>query len=145
MSMMYTNTYASADRLLGAFLNLIHMLLLIALIGELVLAVSASAQSTEAAGAKTGSIRGTVTDVGDDPVSGAAVVLHGPAGERLAAVTKDDGSFAFPNVTPGIVYHINVTAEGLKSGASPLQSFPARSKPSPTLNSAFWLCSGRLV
>jgi len=95
---MHNNTYAWAERILRAFLNLIQMMLLIGLVSELVLVVSASAQSTEAANAKAGSIRGTVTDVGDDPVSDAAVVLHGPAGERLAAVTKDDGSFAFPNV-----------------------------------------------
>ena len=128
MSMMHSNTYASADRLLRAFLNLIPMLLLIALVGELVLVVSASAQSTEAANAKTGSIRGTVTDVGDDPVSDAAVVLHGPAGERLAAVTKDDGSFAFPNVTPGIVYQINVTAEGFEEWSEPITVEPGQVK-----------------
>jgi Carboxypeptidase regulatory-like domain len=128
MSMMHNNTYASADRLLRAFLNLIHMLLLIALVGELVLTVSASAQSTEAAGAKTGDIRGTVTDVGDDPVSDAAVVLHGPAGERLATVTKDDGSFAFPSVTPGIIYHINVTAEGFEERSEPITVDPGQVK-----------------
>ena len=128
MSRMHSNTYASADRLLRAFLNLIHMLLLIALVGELVLVVSASAQSTEAANAKTGSIRGTVTDVGDDPVSDAAVVLHGPAGERLAAVTKDDGSFAFPNVTPGIVYQIIVTAEGFEEWSEPITVEPGQVK-----------------
>ena len=128
MSMMHSNTYASADRLLRAFLNLIPMLLLIALVGELVLVVSASAQSTEAANAKTGSIRGTVTDVGDDPVSDAAVVLHGPAGERLAAVTKDDGSFAFPNVTPGIVYQIIVTAEGFEEWSEPITVEPGQVK-----------------
>jgi Carboxypeptidase regulatory-like domain len=128
MSMMHNNTYASADRLLRAFLNLIHMLLLIALVGELVLAVSASAQSSEAPGAKTGGIRGTVTDVDDDPVSDAAVVLHGPAGERLATVTKDDGSFAFPSVTPGIIYHINVTAEGFEERSEPITVDPGQVK-----------------
>jgi hypothetical protein len=127
MSMTH-NPYAWAERPLRAFLNLIHMLLLIGLVGELVLVVSASAQSTEAANAKTGSIRGTVTDVGDDPVSDAAVVLHGPAGERLAAVTKDDGSFAFPNVTPGIVYQINVTAEGFAEWSSSVTVEPGHEK-----------------
>ncbi len=126
--MMHNNTYASADRLLRAFLNLIHMLLMIGLVGELVLVASASAQSTEAANTKTGSIRGTVTDGGDDPVSDAAVVLHGPAGERLAAVTKDDGSFAFPNVTPGIVYQINVTSEGLAEWSSSVTVEPGQEK-----------------
>jgi Carboxypeptidase regulatory-like domain len=114
--MMHNNTYASADRFLRAFLKPIHMLLLIGLVGELVLV--APAQSIEAANANTGSIQGTVTDVGDDPVSDAAVVLHGPAGDRLAAVTKDDGSFRLPNVTPGITYQITVTAEGFEQWSS---------------------------
>jgi hypothetical protein len=128
MSMMHDNTYASADRLLRAFLNLIHTLLLIALVGELVLVVSASAQSTEAPNAKTGSIRGTVTDVGDDPVSDAAVVLHGPAAERLAAVTKDDGSFAFHDVTPGIAYQITIAAEGFAEWSSAVTVEPGQEK-----------------
>ena len=114
---MHNNTYASARCLLRAFLNLIHMLLLIGL-AELVFVVSASAQSTEAANAKTGSIRGTGTDVGNDPISDAAAVLYGPAGERLDALTKDDGSFAFPNVTPGLIYQITVTAEGFEQWSS---------------------------
>ncbi len=128
MSMMHNKTYASAERFLRAFLNLIHRLLLIGLLGELVLVVSASAQSTEATNAKTGSIRGTVTDVGDDPVSDAAVVLQGPAGEPLATVTKDDGSFAFPNVTPGIVYQIEVTAEGFSKWSSSVTVEPGQEK-----------------
>jgi hypothetical protein len=123
MSIMHNHTFALADRLLRAFLNLIHMMLLIGLVG---LVVSASAQSTEAANAKTGSIRGTVTDVGDDPVSDASVVLHGPAGERLAAETKDDGSFAFSNVTPGIVYQINATAEGFAEWSSSVTVEPGQ-------------------
>ena len=126
MSTMHNNTYAWAERILRSFLNLIQMMLLIGLVSELVLVVSASAQSTEAANAKAGSIRGTVTDVGDDPVSDAAVVLHGPAGQRLAAVTKDDGSFAFPNVTPGIVYQINVTAEGFTERSSSVTVEPGQ-------------------
>jgi Carboxypeptidase regulatory-like domain len=126
MSMMRNNTHASADRLLEAFLNLIHMLLLTGLVGELVLVVSASAQSNEAANVTTGSIRGTVTDVGDDPVSDAAVVLHGPAGERLAAVTKDDGSFAFPHVTPRVVYQVNVTADGFEGRSEPISVEPGQ-------------------
>jgi hypothetical protein len=128
MSMMHNHTYSSADRPLRAFLNLVGRLLLIGLVGGLFFVVSASAQSIEAVSAKTGSIRGTVTDVGDDPVSDAAVVLHGPADERLAAVTTDDGSFAFPNVTPGIVYQINVTAEGFLGWSSSVTVEPGQEK-----------------
>ena len=107
----YSNTHASADVLLGVFLNLVNMLLPIVLAGGLVLVGTASAQSTEAANRTTGSIQGTVVDVGGDPVSDAAVVLNGPASERLAAITKDDGSFVFSEVRPG-AYQVTVTAEG---------------------------------
>ena len=74
------NTHATPRRHSGPFLRAKHLLPLIVLAGGWLLVASASAQSTEAENAKTGSIRGTVTDVGDDPVSDAAVVLHGPAG-----------------------------------------------------------------
>jgi Carboxypeptidase regulatory-like domain len=127
MSIMHNNTYASADRFMRALLNLIHMLLLLGLVGEFVLVVSASAQSTEAANAKTGIVRGTVTDVSGDPVSDAAVVLHGPAGEHLTTVTKDDGSFAFP-VTPGIAYQIHVTAERFAEWSSSVAVEPGQEK-----------------
>jgi hypothetical protein len=126
MSKMHNNTYAPSDWLLRVFLNLIQMLLLLALVTGLVLVASASAQSIQAANAKAGSILGTVTDVGDDPVSDAAVVLHGPAGERLAAVTKDDGSFAFPNVTPGTANQITVTAEGFEERSEPITVEPGQ-------------------
>jgi hypothetical protein len=128
MSPTHNNRYASSHWLLGTLLNLTQMLLLIALAGGLILVVPAFAQSTEAPNTRTGSIRGTVTDVGDDPVSDAAVVLHGPAGERLAAVTKDDGSFAFHDVTPGIAYQITVAAEGFAEWSSSVTIEPGQEK-----------------
>jgi hypothetical protein len=102
------------------------MLLLITLAGGLILVAPVSAQSTEAADATTGSVQGTVTDVGDDPVSDAAVILHGPTGQRFAAITKDNGSFAFPDVTPGIVYQINVTADGFTESSESITVDPGQ-------------------
>jgi hypothetical protein len=128
MSKIHNNTRPSANWLLRAFLNLIHTLLLIALAGGLVLVVSASAQSAEAANAGTGSILGTVVDVGDDPVSNASVVLQGSAGDRLTVVTKDDGSFAFHDVTPGIAYQITVTAEGFAEWSSSVTVEPGQDR-----------------
>ncbi len=112
MSTMHNNRPTTPERRLGAFLKVTHVLLLIFLAGGLLLVVPASAQSTAAANTKAGSVLGTVVDISDDPVPDAAVVLQGRTGTRLAAVTKEDGSFAFPNVTPGIVYQVTVTAEG---------------------------------
>src|SRR5208283_3167348 len=119
---------ATPDRRRGAFLKVTHVLLLIFMAGGLLHVVPASAQSTEAANTKTGSVRGTVVDINDDPVSDAAVVLQGPAGNRLAAVTKEDGSFAFPNVTPGIVYQVAVTAGGFADWSSSITVEPGQDK-----------------
>jgi hypothetical protein len=94
------------------FYSSTRRLLLGLVAGAVLFVVPAFAQSLVAPNEKTGSISGTVVDTSSDPVPDAAVVLQGPAGNRLAAVTKEDGSFVFPNVTPGIVYRVTVTAEG---------------------------------
>jgi len=128
MSTIHNHTHATPDRHLPAFLKVTHVLLLIFLAGGLLLVVPASAQSAEAANTKTGSLLGTVVDISDDPVPDAAVVLQGPAGNRLAAVTKEDGSFAFPSVTPGIVYQVTVTAEGFAEWSSSVTLEPGQNK-----------------
>ena len=128
MSTIHNNTPTAPDRRLGAFLKVTHMLLLIFLAGGLLLVVPASAQSSEAANTKTGSILGTVVDTSDDPVPDATVVLQGPAGDRLTVVTNDDGSFAFHHVTAGIVYQVTVTAEGFAEWSSPVTVDPGQEK-----------------
>ena len=126
MSTMHNNTPTTPDRRRGAFLKVTHVLLLIFLAGGLLLVVPASAQSSEAANTKTGSILGTVVDISDDPVPDATVVLHGPAGDRLTVVTRDDGSFAFRHVTAGIAYQVTVTAEGFAEWASSVTVEPGQ-------------------
>ena len=128
MSTMHNNTPRTPDRRLGAFLKVTNVFLLIFLAGGSLLVVPAFAQSTEAANTKTGSVLGTVVDTSDDPVPDAAVVLQGPVGNRLAAVTKEDGSFAFPSVTPGIVYQVTVTAEGFAEWTSSIAAEPGQEK-----------------
>ena len=126
MSTMHNNTQATADRHLRTFLKVTQMLLLIVLAGGLVLVVPVSAQSTEAANTKTGSVLGTVVDISDDPVPDATVVLQGPAGDRLTVVTNDSGSFAFHNVTPGIAYQVTITAEGFADWSSSITVEPGQ-------------------
>src|SRR5208337_23720 len=128
MSTMHNNTQATADRHLRTFLKVTQMLLLIVLAGGLVLVVPVSAQSTEAANTKTGSVLGTVVDISDDPVPDATVVLQGPAGDRLTVVTNDSGSFAFNHVTAGIAYQVTVTAEGFAEWASSVTLEPGQEK-----------------
>ena len=80
---VYNITRPSADLPSRAVLNRIHMLLLVVVAGGLAFVGSAYAQSSEEATARTGGVQGTVIDMSGDPVSEAAVVLQGPAGERL--------------------------------------------------------------
>src|ERR1035438_7312281 len=126
--MMHNQTHATPHRHLGLVYNLSRMALLIVVSGGSLFVVPASAQSTEAASTKTGRVLGTVVDISDDPVPDAAVVLQGPAGNRLAAVTKEDGSFAFPNVTSGIVCQVTITAEGFAEWSSSVTVEPGQEK-----------------
>lgn len=127
MSTTHNNRYASRDRLLRELLNLIHMLLT-ALAGGLVFVVPASAQSMEASNIKTGSILGTVVDGNNDTIPNATVVLQKPVGDPLTVVTKEDGSFAFRDVTPEIAYQITVTAEGFAEWSSSVTVEPGQEK-----------------
>jgi len=111
----------------GPFVKVTHLLPLIVLAGGWLLVASASAQSTEAAVTKVGML-GTVVDIGEDPIPNATVVLLAPGVDRLTMATKDDGSFAFHNVTPGTTYQITVTAEGFEQWSSSVTVEPGQDK-----------------
>jgi Carboxypeptidase regulatory-like domain len=127
---MQNNTYASRNRPLELLVKLTHMLVLIAL-GGVIVAVPVSAQSAEAPNTKTGSILGTVVDSSDDPIPAATIVLQGPAGDRLTAGTKDDGTFAFNEAPAGVAYQIAVTAEGFADWSSSITVEPGQAKTLP--------------
>jgi hypothetical protein len=84
----------------------------------MILAGSMSAQSFDAAHENTGSILGAVVDTSDDPIPGATVVLQEGSGDRLTAVTKEDGTFAFQQAKPGTTYQISVAAQGFADWTS---------------------------
>jgi len=111
MSTTPNDRHASSHCLSGTHRNSISLLLL-TLAAALILAAPASAQSTDAPNAKTGSIMGTVVDSNNDTIPNATVVLQTSAGDPLTAVTRDDGSFAFYDVAPGIAYPITIAAAG---------------------------------
>src|SRR5208283_5283091 len=64
----------------------------------------------------------------DDPIPGATVILQGLAGDRLTLVTKDDGTFAFHEVTSGIAFQINVAAEGFAEWNSSIAVEPGQDR-----------------
>jgi hypothetical protein len=127
MSKMHNNTPAKPNRHL-ATRKLANLLALIVLAGGMLVVIPAFAQSTEASQTKTGSILGTVADVNNDPVPDATVVLQGPAGNRLTVATKDDGTFAFRDITPGIAHQISITAEGFAEWNSTVTVEPGQDK-----------------
>jgi hypothetical protein len=120
------NTHAWPRRHSGPFLKITLLLPLITLAGWL-LVPSAYAQPTGVVVAKAG-ILGTVVDTGDDPIPNATVSLVAPSVDHRTAVTKDDGSFVFHDVTPGIAYQIAVSAEGFEEWDSPVTVAPGHDK-----------------
>ncbi len=105
-----------------------RVFLLIVLSEGVLLVLPASGQSKEEANTRTGSVQGTVVDSNNDPVPGATIVLQGPGGNRLTVVTKDDGAFAFHDVTPGIAYQITISAQGLSEWSSSVTVEPGQPK-----------------
>jgi hypothetical protein len=124
---MLQNRHTSPNRRLASLLRRAQLLLLFVLSG-VILVVPMSAQSFETASTITGNVLGTVVDTSDDPIPGANVVLRGPAGERLTAVTKDDGGFAFEQAPAGVAYQITVTAEGFADWNSSITVEPGQNK-----------------
>jgi hypothetical protein len=124
---MLQNRHTSSNRRLASLLKRAQLLLLFVL-SAVILVVPMSAQSFETASTITGNVLGTVVDTSDDPIPGANVVLRGPAGERLTAVTKDDGGFAFEQAPAGVAYQITVTAEGFADWNSSITVEPGQNK-----------------
>lgn len=111
---MHKKIYPSCKQLFATVFRTIRIMVLTATCGGF-FALPVLAQSFNASNSAATSIRGTVVDTTDDPISGATVVLHAPVGEPLTATTKDDGSFEFQNVTPGLAYNLSVAADGFST------------------------------
>lgn len=83
------------------------------------LATSLAAQDVGASKPEAGRITGTVTDVNEDVLSGATVLLAGPGLKDPQKMLSDnDGFFAFNGLAPGI-YHLTVTAPNFADWNSP--------------------------
>jgi hypothetical protein len=81
---------------------------------------NSQATPPQSAPQQLGSINGTVTDVQDEVIPGATVVLQGPdPGSQLKTTANDNGFFVFTNLKPGTGYHITITAKGLADWVSP--------------------------
>ena len=129
---MQNNTHDLRNGFWEVFQKLTPMLLLIALTG-VILGVPMSAQSLRTENAITGSISGTIVDASDDPIPGATVVVQGPAGARLTAVSKDDGTFAFDGAPASAACQVTVTAEGFADWNSSITVEPGQNKTLPEI------------
>ena len=77
-------------------------------------------QTVPSAELKPGTIVGTVTDVNQDTVPGATVLLATPgSGDPRRAVTNDNGYFEIHEVKPGISYQVSISATGFADWQSP--------------------------
>jgi hypothetical protein len=81
---------------------------------------AAMAQQIDAPAPQAGNIIGTVTDINNDVVSGATVILEGTVtGDRRTLTTTDNGFFQLDGLEPGNTYHITVSAKGFADWTSP--------------------------
>ena len=76
-----------------------------------------------------GNILGTVTDMNDDPVSGASVVLEDSVlNDRRTVATNDLGFFEIRDLKPGILYHVTISANGFAKWTSDALLEPGQHK-----------------
>src|SRR5471032_588440 len=69
------------------------------------------AQRTDATDLQKGNIIGTVTDVNNDTVPGATVVLEGPVlRDHRTVVANNNGFFKLENLASGTTYHVSISA-----------------------------------
>jgi len=89
------------------------------MLSALAIGAPSTAQDVNTPQPKAGNITGTVTDVNNDVLSGATVVLEGLGLKDPRTVLSDDnGFFEFNQVDPG-TYHITITAKDFANWTSP--------------------------
>ena len=94
----------------------------VVMIGAIALAlrIIALGQSAPPPEPRSAYIVGTVTDVNNDPVPKAEVVLQCRGqNNRVTLVTPENGYFEFHNLRPGVPYEISVSAKDFADWASP--------------------------
>ena len=103
-------------------------LLLLVIAGTSVASECAFAQDIATSKTQITAILGTVTDANGDPIPNATVLLDGPAGNRRATTTLEDGSFAMRDVVEGDGYHLGITAKGFADWSSFVSVQPGQQK-----------------
>jgi hypothetical protein len=82
--------------------------------------ISAIAQQPTVPVPQPGTINGTVTDVNDDIVPDADVILQSSVtGETRSVLSGDNGSYTFDDLRPGVAYQVTISAVGFVTWTSP--------------------------
>jgi Carboxypeptidase regulatory-like domain len=103
----------------GLHLERVHVYLGTALGIALAFAMPAPSQTNQAP-ARTGTIMGTATDVNEDGIPDATVVLKEvDSNDPRTIVTTENGLFEFHDVRPGIPYQLIISAKGFADWTSP--------------------------
>jgi hypothetical protein len=81
--------------------------------------IIAPAQQFSAPEPQPGGVLGTVTDVDDDAIPAAAIILDGPApSDHRVATANESGFFELQGLHPAVPYHITVSAKGFADWSS---------------------------
>jgi hypothetical protein len=84
------------------------------------IATAAIAQQIDAPQPQKGNLIGTVTDLNNDVVPGATVILEGQESEiQHMVMSNDSGFFELKNLEPGTDYHLTISASGFANWTSP--------------------------
>jgi hypothetical protein len=84
-----------------------------------IIPITARAQQIEAPQPQRASIHGTVTDVDNAAIPGAAVTVDGPAASEHRTLNTDEtGSFELKDLDPSVAYKIAVSAKGFANWTS---------------------------
>src|SRR6058998_2890350 len=103
---------------LGAFV-VRTLQICVLILAAIAMAAPLAAEDVNAPNPGAGRITGTVTDVDNDTVAGATVVLKGPVpGDPRTVVSDDDGFFELKGLEPG-TYSVGITANGFAAWTSP--------------------------
>src|SRR5947207_4380599 len=103
---------------LGAFV-VRTLQICVLILAAIAMAAPLAAEDVNAPNPGAGRITGTVTDVDNDTVAGATVVLTGPVpGDPRTVVSDDDGFFELKGLEPG-TYSVGITANGFAAWTSP--------------------------
>jgi hypothetical protein len=102
-------------------LKKVHIRLLTSMCITIALSVPVLAQITGVPQAQPATIEGTVTDLANNILAGATVVLQGPTpSDGRTLITDDKGFFQFKGLKPRVPYRVVVSAKGFTIWTSPV-------------------------